>query len=237
MNALRREKYLETLGIVQYRRRSLTLVRTEPEPNTGLQTIEEPAGEVKSQPDRAERSSRSVQSSAPFIDHIVESARESMQGLSEEELALYSFDLLVWRSAKVLVLEFSASESEFAQLKHRLANNILKALWPQEFAGVELHQHSWPMPGIATDLVTAREWLNSLVAGHLQHETGMPIWVMGEQGLKMLFPDRSDFSELIGGRMHHETLNVELLITPGLKQVSESTVLKAQVWQLLKSIR
>lgn len=253
MEASSREKHLKALGVVQYRRRSLTVINAAPlAEQTITESIKDSAlvaqvsktdhvSVINPVEAKVETPNKSV--AADLVQELEQAKADLLsdtQGLENSKPA-FGFDLLVWRSPKILVLEFSVVESEEITLKHRLANNILKALWPQEFNGVDLHQHSWPMPGVAADIGSATEWLNSLVTGHLQHENSMPIWVMGELGLKMLFPEQAEsperLSELMGSRMRHEKLDVELLISPSLKHISESVVAKVQVWQLLKPIR
>lgn len=243
----RRFQYLKALGVTQYRRRSLTVIESVSAPITADQHV------IMDSPNQlAVADNNGSEATADVRGNIAEVLRAAPTELPADigqqavtashdqqrvESPSDSFELLVWRSAQILVLDFSNSESAMAQAKHRLANNIMKALWPLEFVGAGLHQHVWPMSGVDASGDSAREWLGSLVAGHLQHEETMPIWVMGEPGLKMLFPDQTDFSDLEGTRVRHEQLSVELLVSPSLSQILESAVAKAQTWQLLKSLR
>ena len=250
MEAARRAKYLNALGVVQYRRRLLAVASPAPARESVAAQTEIAPGHKIAPPDTEKSSAAKIAGrfEKPIaVDdpvRVPERAKsdlvEDSQGLKNDSPA-FGFNLLVWRSAKILVLEFSVLESEEIDLKHRLANNMLKALWPLEFKGVEVYQHSWPMPGVAADITSATGWLNSLVSGHLHHESKTPIWVMGELGLKMLFPEQSGVSEnlsrLIGTRTRHEKLGVDLLISPGLKHISASATAKAQTWQLLKPVR
>lgn len=289
MQASERSRYLNALGVVQYRRRSLSVVveqsfdveqpkdsaqpavegydqtkvtetaasattATGSRPNTKISEIFSNASS-KQEANELVRELEAVHDDLSGGAHSYnqDSHNQDNQSLANTQTE-FGFDLLVWRTEKLLVLEFSQAQTEDVSLKHLLANNILKALWPQEFKGVEMHQHSWPMRGVAADISSATEWLNALLAGHLhqqaQYGGNMPIWLMGEAGLKMLFSDSGQqqenpeqsaepraLSELIGTSTRHEKLGVELIISPGLKQISESAVAKAQAWQLLKAVR
>lgn len=258
MEASRRTKYLNAFGVVQYRRRSLSVVNTSLASEEAVEVraapVEHPAGDSKpgskvaSIPGKPAAADDLLQELEQVHADLSKAAQSIDSQNLENSQTAFGFDLLVWRTEKLMVLEFSVTESERLTLKHRLVNNILKALWPQDFTGVELHQHSWPMKGATANIRSATEWLNSLVTGHLHHESHIPIWVMGEAGLKMLFPEKIDasshstglseqLSELMGTSIHHEKLDVELIISPSLKHISESAVAKAQIWQLLKPIR
>ena len=248
MEATQRAKYLNALGVVQYRRRSLAVVETLAEQETqSLAAAESSVGANANVAAPLKQPDSAPASRSEIAGHLMQELEQVKVDLSEDASTqgsrqttanskpAFGFDLLVWRTEKILVLEFSAVESEQTGLKHRLANNILKALWPQAFKGVELHQHSWPMQGVAADIGSATEWLNSLIAGHRHQAKVIPIWLMGDLGMQMLFPDHSD--ELTGSWVRHDKLGADLLVTQGLKHISESTAAKAQLWQLLKTLR
>ena len=147
-----------------------------------------------------------------------------------------AFDLLVWWSPKILVLEFSPIESGETELKHRLANNILRALWPSEFKGCELYQHRWPISGVDGSQKSATDWLLAMISG-FGGQQKTPVWAMGEEGLGLLFPEQPDLGALIGSLVPHPQLNIDILVSSGLGEMLKNPVAKAQAWQLLKPYR
>lgn len=156
------------------------------------------------------------------------------------------FDLLIWRTKGLLVLDFSRSETELTAIKHRLTNNILRAIWPSGFSGCDMYQYSWPITGIRPDAESGREWFNSLVSGYIQQGENTPIWLMGEAGLDLLFheqkqedrsPEKSLYDDLIGTRTRHPKMDIDFLVGPSLSKLLESSVAKVQTWQLLKALR
>ena len=238
VSASRRSKHLSLLGVVQYRRRSLQLAEQR---DVMPEQIAD-ATEVNSDRNRPNLSqitgSSQIADSAPVKNARSDTAIAS--GSIETGLqAELSFELLIWRDEHILVLDFSETESnsDVIKSKHSLTNNILKAIWPERTKGVDVHQHLWPITAVDTGAASAEQWLVALVAGHLQHNQAMPIWVMGDIGLQMLFADRTNFDELMGSSCRHQTLGVDLLITPSLSAMLANSKTKIQVWQLLKSLR
>lgn len=261
MAAVERAKYLDALGVVQYRRRSLSVVSPIQEKvqhpdhdqaqQSGQQTNRQAVQANESRIDTLlsfrEQRKQGEQQKQSTDRPALESKRTDVDQLLDEAQsvlseAAFGFDLLAWRTEQMLVLEFSNGEQDLITVKHQLANNILNAFYGhrlnQAFSGVELHQYSWPIDAMASDQASAQTWLHSLLAGHSQHQTGMPIWVMGQQGLSLLFEDKTaeQMSEMIGSKVRHELLDVDLLISQSLADMFDSAVAKAQAWQLLKTL-
>jgi len=283
---IRRQSYLKKLGVVQYRRRSLSVSHIsaletvdasrrqntdviEPDRRSTLtpaaETISEVLSTVSSRTEsrKAERAHLFQGISAKQGERHVEEnraplAEPSSNTISSSKAILTSkplddkneqpfFDLLIWRTPKLLVLDFSQKEFSLISLKHQLANNILRAIWPSEFKGCEMYQHSWPIKGIPNDVESSRQWFESLVTGYTQQGENLPIWLMGESGLNLIFHDQKrgmddesktpTYEELIGTRMRHPTLDAEFLIGPGISKMLESTVAKVQTWQLLNALK
>ncbi len=235
---------LQVLGIEQYRRRSLRVVSDtvsaqsqipSPKETTGRRRHRFPEAPGTSSPASGDLQLIRKRQGAGVGSHLG-AAREDDLATEHSSTGTQNFEVLVWRDPRILVLDVSTSEDTMLQGKHRLANNILRALWTTEFAGADVHQYHWPIPGVDAGLDQARSWLTSLVASHAANHAEAPVWLMGDIGVGLLFPEKSQDRAAVG-RLRHKTLGVDMLLTPALGGMLQNHVTKAETWHLLNTLR
>lgn len=218
-------EYFEALGIVRYRRRELRVVeaasRADPVP-------EKVRDSIRPVPDEAV--SVSV---APDVPPPV-TTDSNAQSQEPDQL---SFDLLIWKTGKLLVWEFSRDQADLSAAKHRLINNVLKALWPTDFKGVQMLQQSWPLPGSNASKASASDWLVSTLSGHLQQSKAAPVWLMGDIGHDLILENQDSQDDMLGSRVKHPRLDLELFIGPSAQAMFDNPIAKAQTWQMLRELR
>lgn len=213
---------LHALGVVQYRRRALRLLRAEPEAAT-VRPAARGRGTPKATPIQRPAPRRAVRRTPP------------VQAAAVKPVAGLEFDLLLWNCERVLVLEADGPAAELVAAKHQLLNNILRALWPGH-AGTELHRHQWPLAGVAADVSAATEWLAAVVAGQPRQpgDRPRPVWLMGAVGHRLLLPE-AETPPRLPARVDSQGVN--FLLTPSLADMLESAAAKRQTWQLLKPLQ
>ena len=224
--------YLEALGIVQYRRRVLQTRHQETRidsPVEGAVDLSRPTVSEEITPTEAHPPASVTQSSSPTT------TADDQVNVRPDELV--SFDLLMWKTDNLLVWEFSQQESGLSAAKHRLVNNILKALWPDNFQGVQLLQQSWPLAGANAGKTDANKWLGSMLSGHLEKSPGRPVWLMGDVGIELLLGSQDSPEDILGNRMQHPQLDLEFFVGASPQAMFENPIAKAQTWQMLRDIR
>jgi hypothetical protein len=245
-------EYLEALGVVQYRRRELQVRQAASQANDHdlkREVIHEPDFSrepgVHSYKPSAPLSEPNAPTPAPankapdaaihfiHVDHQGDVAPKPEQPVGQK----ISFDLLVWKTDRLLVWEVSSGEADQVPAKHLLVNNVLKALWPANFQGAKMLQQSWPLPDANASKKAASDWLASMLAGHLQQAPKVPVWLMGETALELI-PGLQDMDDSLSGtRIKHPQLDLELYIGPSPQAMFDSPISKARTWQLLRELR
>ena len=224
--------YLEALGIVQYRRRALQTINSAINsdlPISEVGDVPAPAAPEEVVPSIA-RSPEPIQKpSSPIAN-----ADNKVEARADE---LLSFDLLIWKTDKLLVWEFSQQETGLSDTKHRLVNNILRALWPDNFQGAEMLLQSWPLAGSNAGKVDASTWLGSMLSGHQEKGAGKPVWLMGDVGIELLLGKQDSLEDIVGNRIKHPELEIEIFVGASPQAMFENPIAKAQTWQMLRDMR
>ncbi|MEQ9210303.1 MAG: hypothetical protein RLN96_10760, partial [Pseudomonadales bacterium] len=199
---MQKAEYFEALGIVRYRRRELRVVETASSVDTAPEKVR----------DSNTRPALNRVASAPVTSDLQPPAPADSNTQSQMPGQQLSFDLLIWKTGKLLVWEFSREQAELASAKHRLVNNVLKALWPSGFEGVQMLQQNWPLPGVNASKTSASDWLASTLSGHLQQSDAAPVWLMGDIGLELILGQQDSYDDMLGSRVKHPQLELELFI-------------------------
>ena len=219
-------EYFEALGIVRYRRRELRVVEAASSAIPVPEKVRDTTTPALNRPVSA--------SVAPDLQPPV-SADSNVQ--SQEPDQQLSFDLLIWKTGKLMVWEFSRGQADLSAAKHRLINNVLKALWPTDFKGVQMLQQSWPLPGSNASKASASDWLASTLSGHLQQSKAAPVWLMGDIGHDLILENQDSQDDMLGSRVKHPRLDLELFIGPSAQAMFDNPIAKAQTWQMLRELR
>jgi len=223
--------YLEALGIVQYRRRALQTI------NSAI-NADSPAGDVEDMPRTADPEKVSSVAGSPVPAHKSSSPIANTDNKVETRAdEILSFDLLIWKTDKLLVWEFSQQESGLSDTKHRLVNNILRALWPDNFQGAHLLLQSWPLAGSNAGKIDSSKWLGSMLSGHQEKRAGKPVWLMGDVGIELLLGEQDSLEDIVGNRVKHPELEIEFFVGASPQAMFENPIAKAQTWQMLRDIR
>jgi len=220
-------EYFEALGIVRYRRRELQIV--------------EAASGAALAPEKAHTSNTIAALNrvtsvpvAPDVPPKVTLDSNTENQIPDQQV---SFDMLIWKTDKLLVWEFSREQTEHSATKHRLVNNVLKALWPKGFSGVQMLQQSWPLPGSKASKTSASDWLASTLSGHIQQSRAAPVWLMGDIGLQLVLGHQDSYDDMLGSRVKHPQLDLELFIGPSVQVMFDNPIAKARTWQMLRELR
>lgn len=220
-------EYFEALGIVRYRRRELRVVEAASSAGPASEKVR----------DSNTRPALNRIASAPVTSNLQPPASADSNAQSQVPDQQLSFDLLMWKTDKLLVWEFSREQVGLASAKHRLVNNVLKALWPSGFEGVQMLQQNWPMPGVNASKTSASDWLASMLSGHLQQSEAVPVWLMGDIGMELLLEHQESHDDMVGSRIKHPRLDLELFIGPSAQIMFDNPIAKAQTWQMLRELR
>lgn len=220
-------EYFESLGIVRYRRRELRVVEAASSADPAPEKVRDSG---RPAPDR-----KVSASTAPAIQPPKAAIDKDQKNLAPDQQI--SFDLLIWKTGKLLVWEFSRGQADLSDAKHRLVNNVLKALWPADFKGVQMLQQSWPLPGSNASKASASDWLASTLSGHLQQSNAQPVWLMGDIGHDLILGQQDSQDDMLGSRVRHPQLDLELFIGPSAQAMFDNPIAKAQTWQMLRELR
>ncbi|MEQ9567742.1 MAG: hypothetical protein RLN85_18375, partial [Pseudomonadales bacterium] len=74
-------------------------------------------------------------------------------------------------------------------------------------------------------------------SGHLQKNESAPVWLMGDIGLELLLGHQDNYDDMLGSRVRHPQLDLELYIGPSAHLMFENSVAKTQTWQMLRELR
>lgn len=215
-------EYFEALGIVRYRRRELRVVEAASSTDPAPEKVRDSTSPGPKRPVSAD------------MPPPVTIDRDPKNHAPDQQI---SFDLLIWKTGKLLVWEFSRDQADLSAAKHRLVNNVLKALWPTDFKGVQMLQQSWPLPGSIASKASASEWLASTLSGHLQQSNAQPVWLMGDIGHELILGQQDGYHDMLGNRVKHPQLDLELFIGPPAQAMFDNPIAKAQTWQMLRGLR
>lgn len=247
MQPERRQKVLSALGVVQYRKR---MPPEKPE-------LKQEASEEHQMVSKPEASvANSIQELKAVADDLKETvAPAEKQPVAEKTDEASSeltrvFELRFWRCGHLLAVETHSTKTDIdtdavsaeaatPEAKHRLANNVFRALFGAGVTGASMYTHNWPEASVgesSTD-VAAREWLSLFLQGQKAKDPDTKLWLMGEDVLELLLSEHGAPQELEGKRIVHEQLGMEVYVTVSLDQMLANPSLKAVAWKLLGSLR
>ena len=125
--------------------------------------------------------------------------------------------------------------------KHRLVNNIFRAVYGQQASGATMYDLHWPdqlnktkaSEEKVSDAVAA-EWLYLFFKGQLAKDSETKLWLMGEDIVELMLSKHGAREELEGTRLSDNKLGMEVFVSPSLSDLAAKPYLKASVWKLLR---
>ena len=261
MEAGRRRQALSVFGVVQYRRRALSAA-SHAESEKAAELTESTPSEVLSATSESPESASSIANSIKDLKAVanelgvkkvtpsiedrdvakvadLQSAEEAVdRAPAEHSESARKFELRFWRCGNLLAVETASSEEAPAETKHRLVNNIYRALFGASAAGTPMYAHRWPdeiNSGNASD-GSAREWLNLFLKGQKAKDPDTKLWLMGRDSVELLLSEHGTPDELEGMRLFDNKLELEVYVTPSLDAMFAKPYLKASTWKLLRTL-
>lgn len=177
-------------------------------------------------------------STTPYEATTIDSAPSP--DAAETEQVGREFDLHFWRCGNLLALESSRSseaDSDLnSELKHRLVNNVFRAVYGEKGIGATMYNLHWPdqLNKDKTDDKDASEWLLLFFKGQLAKDPNTKLWLMGDDLIELMLSRQGRREELEGTRIFDNNLGMEVFVAPSLSDLASKPYLKATLWKLLK---
>ena len=247
---MRRNRCLDELGIVRYRRLA----------DSELDSTESATGGVtKSSDALVEETVRgaaiiadldSVYSPAADVGAIVErpvsppstptgkepSANpESKTGSAATAEAALRFRLEWWRQGDLLFATAAVEETGHQQ-RASLVQNILRAL-ARDPKGCDTDVLQWPLAGVKSNREAAADMLTGFLSGQLEHNGAMTLILAGELVTELLLGGEIAFTELVGARIKLMDDSLQACVLPDLDRMLENPLAKRDAWRALKQLR
>lgn len=232
---------LSVLGVVQYRKRSPRApVSSSEEVIQEDQPLAEPAKATAIPQSLVEDIHRPI--AAEKALPVDEESKTASEHKPETETATREFDLLFWRCGNLLAIETSRDQQAQVDSKHRLTNNIFRAVFGAAYKGSPMYSLSWPEVVASANQKSdkgdgaSEDWLRAFLKGQFTQDPQTQLWMMGDDVLELLLSKHGPKEEIQGVRLKDTQLGMEVLVTASLGDMMAKPYLKASVWQLLRTL-
>lgn len=234
MGAELRDWYLDTLGIVQYRRRDLGAVdipfHVEPdvEPSDD-DTTGEPLAAI------VEQFGEKTASPAPQKAPEVQPPQQS--GSGQDIAPIEPFRLACWQPCDDLLLLNPLQPGMMPSSDEKaLLDNLLRAVGRLSDGNVSTDYIDWPLSPIDTDgLSGARSMLSVFLDVRIRKRGVLWVLVMGELPSTLLLPSQRPYEDVLGDS---EELagGAKAIVVPSLQEMLQSPERKRDTWRALQHL-